>query len=74
MERHHTMNIPVFSMPRVYFGDTAMEALRAYNHKTGAIVTDGFMAKSDKTDYLAGFMPHATGAQLVLCHMPQARN
>ncbi|MGL9720517.1 1-propanol dehydrogenase PduQ [Symbiopectobacterium sp.] len=59
MERHHAMNIPVFAMPRVYFGDTAMEALRAYNHKTVAIVTDDFMAKSGKTDYLAGFMPQA---------------
>lgn len=53
------MNIPVFAMPRVYFGDTAMEALRAYNHKTVAIVTDDFMATSGKTDYLAGFMPQA---------------
>lgn len=53
------MNIPVFAMPRVYFGDTVMEALRAYNHKTVAIVTDDFMAKSGKTDYIAGFMPQA---------------
>lgn len=53
------MNISVFAMPHVYFGDTAMEALRTYNHKTVAIVTDDFMATSCKTDYLAGFMPQA---------------
>ncbi|MGK2888222.1 MAG: hypothetical protein ACSLEN_01175 [Candidatus Malihini olakiniferum] len=59
MEQREAMNIPVFVCygPRVYFSDKAMEALRAYNHQTVVIVTDEFMTKSGKTDYLAGFMP-----------------
>ncbi|MCL2899652.1 1-propanol dehydrogenase PduQ [Brenneria tiliae] len=49
----------LFANPRVYFGEAATEALRAFNGKNIAIVTDDFMVKSGKTDYLAGFMPDA---------------
>lgn len=49
----------LFANPRVYFGEDATEALRDFNGKNVAIVTDAFMVKSGKADYLAGFMPDA---------------
>ncbi|AFI92318.1 iron-containing alcohol dehydrogenase [Pectobacterium parmentieri] len=48
-----------FSIPKVYFGEEAIGALRRLNHKKVGIVTDDFMAKSGKTRYLIKEMPQA---------------
>lgn len=50
----------LFSIPKVYFGEQAIQALRQLNHKKVAIVTDNFMATSGKTRYLINEMPHAS--------------
>ncbi|NMP28981.1 iron-containing alcohol dehydrogenase [Rahnella sp. SAP-1] len=49
-----------FSIPKVYFGEEAIGALRRLNNKKVGIVTDDFMAKSGKTRYLINEMPHAS--------------
>lgn len=49
----------LFSIPKVYFGEQAIEALRQLNHKKVAIVTDSFMVTSGKTRYLINQMPQA---------------
>ncbi len=49
-----------FSIPKVYFGEEAIGALRRLNHKKVGIVTDNFMATSGKTRYLINEMPHAS--------------
>lgn len=50
----------LFSIPKVYFGGQAIEALRQLNHKKVAIVTDSFMVTSGKTRYLINQMPQAS--------------
>lgn len=49
-----------FSIPKVYFGEDAIKALRQLNHKKVGIVTDSFMATSGKARYLIGEMPQAS--------------
>lgn len=49
-----------FSIPKVWFGEDAIGALRRLNHKRVAIVTDNFMATSGKTRYLINEMPQAS--------------
>lgn len=49
-----------FSIPKVYFGEEAIGALRRLNHKKVGIVTDNFMATSGKTRYLINEMPQAS--------------
>lgn len=50
----------LFSIPKVYFGEQAIEALRQLNHKKIAIVTGSFMVTSGKTGYLINQMPQAS--------------
>ncbi|MEF3100491.1 iron-containing alcohol dehydrogenase [Raoultella terrigena] len=49
-----------FSIPKVYFGENAIKALRQLDHKKVGIVTDSFMATSGKTRYLISEMPQAS--------------
>ncbi|MFK3705947.1 alcohol dehydrogenase class IV [Raoultella sp. BIGb0138] len=49
-----------FSIPDVYFGEDAIQALRRLNNKKVAIVTDSFMVTSGKTRYLINEMPQAS--------------
>lgn len=52
-----------FSSPRIYFGEDAISSLNDLKNKRVGIVTDDFMAKSGKTDYLMSFMP---GAEVII--------
>lgn len=49
-----------FSIPKVYFGEDAIKALRQLDHKKVGIVTDSFMATSGKARYLISEMPQAS--------------
>lgn len=49
-----------FSVPKVWFGEEAIGALRQLNHKKVGIVTDNFMVTSGKTRYLINQMPLAS--------------
>mgnify|MGYP005983472151 CR=1 FL=1 len=49
-----------FSIPKIFFGEEAIGALRRLNHKKVGIVTDSFMASSGKTRYLINQMPLAS--------------
>lgn len=48
-----------FSIPKVYFGEGALKALRQLDNKKVGIVTDSFMATSGKTRDLINEMPQA---------------
>ncbi|WP_333499482.1 1-propanol dehydrogenase PduQ [Kluyvera sp. CHPC 1.2972] len=49
-----------FSIPKVYFGENAIQALRQLGNKKVGIVTDNFMVTSGKTRYLISEMPQAS--------------
>jgi 1-propanol dehydrogenase len=50
----------LFSIPKVYFGEEAIKALRQLDHKKVGIVTDSFMETSGKTRYLINEIPQAS--------------